>query len=80
MQRLLREGGGKLSDDIPPATEAERGRRRSRARDPSRAAGVAADSQARKPPSSPAEIEVARLRSLLTYALDELETLRGLLP
>ena len=24
VQRLLREGGGKLSDDIPPATEAER--------------------------------------------------------
>src|ERR1700679_3819055 len=24
VQRLLREGGGKLSDDIPPATDAER--------------------------------------------------------
>ena len=32
VQRLLREGGGKLSDDIPPATGGRAGSRRSRAR------------------------------------------------
>ena len=32
VQRLLREGGGKLSDDIPPATAGRTGRRRGGAR------------------------------------------------
>ncbi len=88
VQRLLREGGGKLSDDIPPATEAERA-----------AAAAERATQADQPTLLPlpgmsrdgpgpvtalqgtgdAE-EVLRLRALLAHALDELEALRALLP
>ncbi len=86
VQRLLREGGGKLSDDIPPATEAERA-----------AAAAERATQAEQPtllplPGAPAEApglaaastvdsgEVDRLRALLTHVLEELEGLRALLP
>ena len=73
VQRLLREGGGLLADDIPPATETER---------------AAAQEELAMP--LPAEVpavvergddgEAARLRAMLSYALDELEALRALLP
>ncbi|WP_408836656.1 MerR family transcriptional regulator [Acidisphaera sp. L21] len=87
VQRLLREGGGKLSDDIPPATEAERA-----------AAAAERATQAEQPtllslpgimPMPPAPIqrndpsdgvEIQRLRALLHHALEELEALRALLP
>lgn len=85
VQRLLREGGGKLSDDIPPATEAERA-----------AAAAERASQAQQPllPIAPPPLpfpstqmpvaepgaEEQRLRALLEYALSELESLRRLLP
>ena len=82
VQRLLREGGGKLSDDIPPATAAER--------------AAAAMEQAQEEPVLPmAELErtepspprpgrrsdpeAERLRTVLTETLRELEALRALL-
>ncbi len=88
VQRLLREGGGRLSDDIPPPTEDER-------------AAAAAEAQASPPhPELPlpglappplpgaarinvrpkADPETERLRALLAEALQELETIRALLP
>ena len=85
VQRLLREGGGKLSDDIPPATEAERA-----------AAAAERANQAEQPPLLPLPglsdavaastadsqdaDEAQRLRALLHHVLQELEALRGLLP
>jgi DNA-binding transcriptional MerR regulator len=86
VQRLLREGGGRLSDDIPPPTEEER-------------AAAAAETQPPDPelplpglappqPQGAARVnvrpkvdpEAERLRALLAEALRELETIRALLP
>jgi DNA-binding transcriptional MerR regulator len=87
VQRLLREGGGKLSDDIPPATEAERA-----------AAAAERAHQNEEAPLLPipgveplpliarasrlddAADERLRLRRMLQHALQELEGLRRLLP
>jgi DNA-binding transcriptional MerR regulator len=82
VQRLLREGGGRLADDIPPATADER------------AAAEAERDLALAPP--PPELtltipeppsvalrrpsEVERLRAALVHALAELEAIRSLLP
>jgi DNA-binding transcriptional MerR regulator len=81
VQRLLREGGGRLADDIPPATAAER-------------AAAAAERQmalAEPPPELTLSIpeppsvgarrpsEVERLRAALVRTLGELEELRALL-
>ena len=76
VQRLLREGGGQLSDDIPPAPAAER------------AAAEAERSTTLPDPTLDLAIpgpvgtdeEVRRLRSLLADALNELTLLRRLLP
>ncbi len=77
VQRLLREGGGRLADDIPPPTDAER-------------AAAEAERQQAEPPQltllspepAPARrpTEVERLRAVLTHVLAELETLRAKLP
>ncbi len=75
VQRLLRDGGGQLSEDIPPATADER------------AAAEAERAEAAHTPmlelASPAppdlEKEVHRLRAVLRTTLVELEALRGLL-
>jgi len=86
VQRLLREGGGSLSDDIPPPPADEW-------------AGSAEDVEAADPqlampgllPASPAPVlsvrararqdsETARLRAALEAVLRELEALRALLP
>ena len=84
VQRLLREGGGQLSDDIPPATEAERA-----AAAAERATQVEATPLLPMvdlvPTSRPRHLavapdEVERLRDLLRHALTELEALRRLLP
>ena len=86
VQRLLREGGGRLSDDIPPPTEEER-------------AAAAAEAQASSDPELPLpglapppqqaaarisvrpklDPEAERLRAALTETLRELEMLRALL-
>lgn len=83
VQRLLREGGGKLSDDIPPAApEEQEAAAAERARPiPSEAEspplpGLIADPV--RPPPRP-DAEVARLRAVLAETLRELETIRALL-
>jgi DNA-binding transcriptional MerR regulator len=91
VQRLLREGGGRLSDDIPPpsADEVE-------AAEAERAAAAAFEPElpmpelARTALQSPsggrsnarlnADSETERLRSVLADTLRELEALRALLP
>ena len=77
VQRLLREGGGQLSDDIPPATPAERaavgGRARSKPPDASRPGATAG--RARRAPSR-------RWRGCARcceQVLDEVQALRALL-
>ena len=69
VQRLLREGGGQLADDIPPATAAER--------------AVAEEEHASPPEpdaeaaSDPAAAEAERLRGVLQHTLAELLALRA---
>ena len=91
VQRLLREGGGRLSDDIPPAPADEQ-----EAAEAERAIGLAAEPELPMPGLAPAEPaatgrlgctvrpkvdpEAERLRALLTETLHELEALRALLP
>jgi DNA-binding transcriptional MerR regulator len=91
VQRLLREGGGRLSDDIPPPTADERAaaeaEKANRPVDggllipglelasPSPALLQAARATARARPDMDGE----RLRTLLLQALRELEALRALL-
>jgi DNA-binding transcriptional MerR regulator len=90
VQRLLREGGGKLSDDIPPAPADEQ-----EAAEVERAGGLAVEPELPIPGLAPAEPapqaarvtvrakpdpEAERLRALLTETLHELEALRALLP
>ena len=72
VQRLLREGGGQLSDNIPPATAAERA-----AAEAERASNTAPEPP--EPVPSPDTDEVARLRALLRHSLDELTALRAML-
>ena len=72
VQRLLREGGGQLSDNIPPATAAER------AAAEAERAGVTAPEPS-QPAPNPDTDEVARLRALLRHSLDELTALRAML-
>ena len=90
VQRLLREGGGKLSDDIPPPPASERaGPEEAELRPPREPElpipGLARPSGPAAPPADrPArprpDPEAARLRALLQHALRELEALRALLP
>jgi DNA-binding transcriptional MerR regulator len=89
VQRLLREGGGRLSDDIPPAPADEQ-----EAAEAERVATLSAEPElpmpelAQQPASQIARVnlrpkvdpEAERLRALLTETLHELEMLRGLLP
>ena len=86
VQRLLREGGGQLSDDIPPATEAEReaaaAERAHQAEDPPLLPlpGMTPVAQVAKPSREDrAPDEVERLRGLLREVLTELEELRSML-
>ena len=79
VQRLLREGGGRLSDDIPPATEAERAEaaaERTHVQDAEAAEPAAAA------PAGVARSGAAGLpdREVLARVLRELEALRRLLP
>src|SRR3984885_15440025 len=86
VQRLLREGGGQLSDDIPPPTADERAAAEAekRARDePPLIPGLelvappaAVVQLARLAVKPRIEQENERLRSLLLEALEELEALR----
>ena len=69
VQRLLREGGGQLADDIPPAPAAERA-----------AAEAELTEIAEPPPADPAVAEAQRLRALMQETLAELVALRAMLP
>jgi DNA-binding transcriptional MerR regulator len=94
VQRLLREGGGRLSDDIPPATADERAAAAAEAAEAARAASERPASELPIPGlSRPAqlqpadrvartwpEVEAERLRTVLSHTLRELEALRALLP
>jgi DNA-binding transcriptional MerR regulator len=89
VQRLLREGGGKLSDDIPPAPADEQ-----EAAEAERAAvplepelpmpglvpTAAAPQSARINVRPKVDPETERLRTVLAETLRELEALRALLP
>ena len=86
VQRLLREGGGRLSDDIPPAPEDEQ-----EAAEAERTAALSVEPELpglpSVAPSPPARVnprprtdsEAERLRTVLTETLRELEELRALL-
>ncbi len=83
VQRLLREGGGRLADDIPPAPDSER-------------AAAEAERALPEPPPEPAQMqlliqdlppatsrrltEAERLRAALSRTLAQLEAMRALLP
>ncbi len=72
VQRLLREGGGRLSDDIPPAPAAERAEAEvERARD------AAVEGEPGPPAPDPA---VESLRGALRRTLQVLEEVRSMLP
>ncbi len=95
VQRLLREGGGRLSDDIPPAApEEQEAAAAERALPiPSEAApalvldipppgslpGSPPGPAPRPAPRARADAEVERLRAVLAETLRELEVLRALL-
>ncbi|HWA79598.1 MAG TPA: MerR family transcriptional regulator, partial [Acetobacteraceae bacterium] len=88
VQRLLREGGGRLADEIPPASPAEQAAAAAeRVRDPElpglppgtppgSSAGAGAAGARARPKHEP---EVERLRGLLTETLHALEEIRDLL-
>jgi DNA-binding transcriptional MerR regulator len=89
VQRLLREGGGKLSDDIPPPSADEQ-----EAAEAERAATLPTEPELPMPGLAPAaaatvarinvrpkiDPDAERLRAVLTETLRELEALRALLP
>lgn len=85
VQRLLREGGGKLSDDIPPPPADERadGEEGPGAEPelpmPGLLPPLAAPGRARPPARPEAEAEIERLRAVLEETLADLEALRALL-
>ena len=82
VQRLLREGGGRLSDDIPPPPADEHEEDEPELPIPG-LSPIGATAQAATMPRSRArgepEGEAARLRALLEEALRELEAIRKLL-
>jgi DNA-binding transcriptional MerR regulator len=94
VQRLLREGGGKLSDDIPPPTPDEQMQaaeeRQAGPQAPPREPELPMPGLAPVPPPPLAvartvvrqkiDPEVERLRAVLRETLKELESLRALLP
>jgi DNA-binding transcriptional MerR regulator len=89
VQRLLREGGGRLSDDIPPAPVDEQ-----EAAEAERVGALSGEPELPMPglapsaaPPSPRatargtpDPEAERLRALLLEMLHELEALRAMLP
>lgn len=91
VQRLLREGGGQLSDDIPPPTADERAAAEAEKAglspdDPPLIPGLDLEPTPLSIPPMPRatarprpDLEAERLRALLVEALQELEALRALL-
>ena len=87
VQRLLREGGGRLSDDIPPPSAEERAEAEAEANVPPPDPELPLPGLAPPPVSGTARVtvrpkvdpEVERLRSLLAETLRELDAIRALL-
>jgi len=87
VQRLLREGGGRLSDDIPPPSAEERAEAGSDAETAPSDPELPLPGLALPPIAGAARVnvrpkvdpEAERLRALLTDILHELETIRALL-
>jgi DNA-binding transcriptional MerR regulator len=83
VQRLLREGGGKLSDDIPPPSADEQSAVETEQAEPELPMpGLApppSTQVVRSSVRSRGEAEAESLRALLTETLHELEELRALL-
>ena len=87
VQRLLREGGGRLSDDIPPPTEEERAEAEAEVNAPPPDPELPLPGLA--PPPIPGaarvtlrpkvDLEAERMRALLAETLRELEAIRALL-
>ena len=77
VQRLLREGGGRLADDIPPPTEAERlaAEAEREAKPEVGQMRLAMPDVPVREPRRPTEAE--RLRAALVHALGELESIRA---
>ncbi|MEI7713639.1 MAG: MerR family transcriptional regulator [Rhodospirillales bacterium] len=93
VQRLLREGGGRLSDDIPPPSDAERAEAEAERSggvpdaEPSILPGLDLEpdepAEPRVPRTAPrpkTDPEIERLRALLAELLGELESMRAMLP
>jgi DNA-binding transcriptional MerR regulator len=87
VQRLLREGGGKLSDDIPPPTPDEQAAAAAERAAPTFEPELPMPGLAPTEPAPPRaasrprpDPEVERLRAVLAEVLRELEALRRLLP
>jgi DNA-binding transcriptional MerR regulator len=92
VQRLLREGGGALHDNIPPASQEERAAAAAERVEPSSRKAAVSPPQLPMPGLSPppaatvraparpkTDAETERLRALLTETLTALEELRRLL-
>jgi DNA-binding transcriptional MerR regulator len=87
VQRLLREGGGRLADDIPPPNDAERAAAEVERAEADRRASEPAEPPQMQllmpdlPATHPRRLtEAERLRATLVNVLSELESLRALLP
>ncbi len=88
VQRLLREGGGKLSDNIPPPTAEERAAAEAEMAEAEQEMLIPGldlpptppQAPVRPPPRQKTDPEVERLRAALRETLQELEWLRSLLP
>ena len=86
VQRLLREGGGRLSDDIPPPTPDEQALAAEEAAAPPRDPELPIPGLAPPPPGAArinvrpkVDPETERLRALLADTLRELQAIRALL-
>ncbi len=84
VQRLLREGGGQLSEDIPPATAGERAVAEIEQEEvilslPLDGVTAPPDVATPTPALAPAPNDSVRLRALLQYTLHELTALRAML-
>ncbi len=78
VQRLLREGGGRLADDIPPAAAEERAAAAAEQAVVEAAPLLLTEPAAAPPPrAAGAATEAARLRAVLTETLAALEALRA---
>ena len=82
VQRLLKEGGGKLSDNIPPPSAAEREAASEELSETEGSPEQASFLGGKQPTEAavPLPTHDPMLRSLLSHTLRELEALRALLP